>query len=56
MPTDKGDGLSKVVKLNGLNYHEWKDDIKMILTMTEYWRILNSGRPPRDADEDGLGN
>ena len=28
MATDKGDSLSKVVKLNRSNYHQWKDDIK----------------------------
>ena len=33
MPSDKEGSLSKVVKLNDLNYHEWKDDIKMILIM-----------------------
>ncbi|KAF8445291.1 hypothetical protein BGX38DRAFT_1331077 [Terfezia claveryi] len=36
MSSDKENGLSKVVKLNGNNYHEWKDDIKMILIVTAY--------------------
>jgi len=52
MPSDKDDNsLPKVVKLNGSNYHEWKEDIKMILIMKGYWRALLEDKPPRDKEE-----
>jgi len=52
MSINKEDTLSKVVKLNGLNYHEGRDDTKMVLIMKGYWRALNADRPPRSEVED----
>jgi len=45
MSADKDDTLSKVVKLNGLNYNEWRDDTKMILIMKGLLENLEC-RPP----------
>jgi len=52
MSTNKEDTLSKLVKLNGLNYYEWRDDTKMILIMKGYWRTLNADHPTRSEEED----
>jgi len=52
MPLDKDDDhVSKVAALDGSNYHEWKQDIKMVLIMKGFWKTLMSDRPPRaDAE------
>jgi len=49
MASDKDENqVSRVAKLNRTNYHEWEDDIKMILIIKGFWRTLQCEKPPRD--------
>jgi len=45
MPLDKNDDqlpVPKVATLDGSNYHQWKQDIKMVLIMKGFWKTLMS--------------
>jgi len=46
------EGLEKIMKLNGANYPEWKDDMKAILILKDLWGLMHDDRPP--AEQAGL--
>lgn len=46
MDSTSGSSLSKIVKLNASNYHEWKRDVQMVLTLKDLWSTMNADRPP----------
>lgn len=48
---DSESSLTKVVKLKGDNYHEWKVDVKMLLILKKLWGQMNEDRPPRENVE-----
>jgi len=42
----------KIVKLNGTNYHEWKDDMKSLLILKDWWETMQEDAPPPSSEEE----
>jgi len=50
MADHSNDSILKIPKLNGSNYHEWKDNIRSILVLRDLWFLMHE-RPPAEQED-----
>ena len=55
MATGIESSLSKIEKLDSHNYHAWKRDMEMLLTLKDMWEDMHEARPP-PGDERNVWN
>ena len=43
--------ILKIPKLNGSNYHEWKNNIHLILVLRDLWFLMHDERPLAEQED-----